>query len=223
MSSPDFLGRAIETVKKAIESDTSQNYAEAYKYYMNALDLFMLALKWEKSPKAKEIVRAKTAEYMDRAEKLKNHLGDTDTDNKKKPSAIGSNGKVSGTGGKGKDDDDEDPDSKKLRGALQGAILSDKPNVKWEDVAGLDQAKEALKEAVILPIKFPHLFQGKRQPWKGILLYGPPGTGKSYLAKAVATEANSTFFSVSSSDLVSKWMGESERHVFLRTRLSRLY
>jgi vacuolar protein-sorting-associated protein 4 len=80
-------------------------------------------------------------------------------------------------------------------------------------VAGLEGAKEALKEAVILPIKFPHLFQGKRQPWKGILLYGPPGTGKSYLAKAVATEANSTFFSVSSSDLVSKWMGESERLV----------
>ena len=97
---------------------------------------------------------------------------------------------------------------------MAGAILSEKPNIRWEDVAGLDQAKEALKEAVILPIKFPHLFQGKRQPWKGILLYGPPGTGKSYLAKAVATEANSTFFSVSSSDLVSKWMGESERCVY---------
>jgi vacuolar protein-sorting-associated protein 4 len=109
------------------------------------------------------------------------------------------------------DEDDLDAESKKLRGALAGAVLSEKPNVKWEDVAGLDGAKEALKEAVILPIKFPHLFQGKRQPWKGILLYGPPGTGKSYLAKAVATEANSTFFSVSSSDLVSKWMGESER------------
>jgi SpoVK/Ycf46/Vps4 family AAA+-type ATPase len=111
------------------------------------------------------------------------------------------------------DDDSEDADAKKLRGALAGAILSEKPNVRWEDVAGLEGAKEALKEAVILPIKFPHLFTGKRQPWKGILLYGPPGTGKSYLAKAVATEANSTFFSVSSSDLVSKWMGESERCV----------
>jgi SpoVK/Ycf46/Vps4 family AAA+-type ATPase len=108
--------------------------------------------------------------------------------------------------------EEQDADSKKLRGALAGAILSEKPNIRWEDVAGLDQAKEALKEAVILPIKFPHLFTGKRQPWKGILLYGPPGTGKSYLAKAVATEANSTFFSVSSSDLVSKWMGESERY-----------
>jgi vacuolar protein-sorting-associated protein 4 len=111
------------------------------------------------------------------------------------------------------DEDELDADSKKLRGALAGAVLSEKPNVKWEDVAGLEGAKDALKEAVILPIKFPHLFQGKRQPWKGILLYGPPGTGKSYLAKAVATEANSTFFSVSSSDLVSKWMGESERCV----------
>ncbi|KAK5140125.1 Vacuolar protein sorting-associated protein 4, partial [Oleoguttula sp. CCFEE 6159] len=171
----------------------------------------------EKNAKSKEMIRAKVAEYMERAEKLKNHLADNDKDNRKKPSAVGANGKVSGGGGKGKggdeDSDEIDPESKKLRGALAGAILTDKPNIKWEDVAGLEGAKEALKEAVILPIKFPHLFTGKRQPWKGILLYGPPGTGKSYLAKAVATEANSTFFSVSSSDLVSKWMGESERLV----------
>lgn len=114
---------------------------------------------------------------------------------------------VKGDGG------DDDPETKKLRQGLSNAIISESPNVAWDDVAGLVQAKEALKEAVILPIKFPQLFTGKRTPWRGILLYGPPGTGKSFLAKAVATEAKSTFFSISSSDLVSKWMGESERYV----------
>lgn len=210
MSNTDFLGRAIDVVKKAIEQDTGGDYDKAYQLYYQALELFMLALKWEKNQKSKDMIRAKAGEYMERAEKLKNHLAEQETGNKRKPAAMGSNGKASNGSAKGQDDD-EDAESKKLRGALAGAILQDKPNIKWEDVAGLEGAKDALKEAVILPIKFPHLFTGKRQPWKGILLYGPPGTGKSYLAKAVATEANSTFFSVSSSDLVSKWMGESER------------
>ncbi|KAG0633027.1 P-loop containing nucleoside triphosphate hydrolase protein [Tuber brumale] len=212
MSNTDFVGKAITIVKKAIEEDTAGNYEAAYTQYYSALECFMLALKWEKNPKMKESIRAKAAEYMERAEKLKTHL--EESKGKKKPSKVGVNGKENGGGQKGSDEEDAiDPENKKLRGALAGAILTEKPNIRWEDVAGLEGAKEALKEAVILPIKFPHLFTGKRKPWRGILLYGPPGTGKSYLAKAVATEANSTFFSVSSSDLVSKWMGESERLV----------
>lgn len=217
MSNTDFLGRAIESVRKAIEADNTAQYDKAYQLYYQSLELFMLALKWEKNPKSKEMIRQKTAEYMDRAEKLKAHLSDADA-KRKKPGMLGANGSSTGGTGKGKEGGEEGPavdeDSKKLRSALAGAILQDRPNVKWEDVAGLDQAKEALKEAVLLPIKFPQMFQGNRKPWKGILLYGPPGTGKSYLAKALATEAKSTFFSVSSSDLVSKWMGESERYVY---------
>jgi vacuolar protein-sorting-associated protein 4 len=112
---------------------------------------------------------------------------------------------------KPKDAPEEDDEEAKLASALSSAIITEKPNVKWSDVSGLEMAKEGLKEAVILPIRFPQLFDETRQPWRGILLYGPPGTGKSYLAKACATECEGTFFSVSSSDLVSKWMGESER------------
>lgn len=130
------------------------------------------------------------------------------TNNNKKPVKAGD------SSNKDDDSDEEDKDKKKLMNQLEGAIVIEKPNIQWSDVAGLEGAKEALKEAVILPIKFPHLFTGNRKPWKGILLFGPPGTGKSYLAKAVATEANnSTFFSVSSSNLVSKWLGESEKLV----------
>ncbi|KAI2616762.1 vacuolar protein sorting-associated protein VPS4 [Hypoxylon sp. NC1633] len=214
MSNTDFLNRAVEAVQRAVNADKEADYEKAYQLYYQSLELFMLALKWEKNPKSKEMIRQKTGEYMDRAEKLKAHLADADA-KRKKPGLVGANGSSTGGAGKGKQngEDGVDEDSKKLRNALAGAILQDRPNIKWDDVAGLDGAKEALKEAVLLPIKFPNLFVGKRKPWKGILLYGPPGTGKSYLAKAVATEANSTFFSVSSSDLVSKWMGESERLV----------
>lgn len=66
--------------------------------------------------------------------------------------------------------------------------------MKWADVAGLNQAKFSLQEAVILPIKFPQLFTGQRKPWGNMLLYGPPGTGKSYLAKACASETDGNFF-----------------------------
>lgn len=80
-------------------------------------------------------------------------------------------------GTKTKDDSDdedenkeEDKEKKKLMAQLEGAMVIEKPNIRWDDVAGLKMAKEALKEAVILPIRFPNLFTGKRKPWKGKIL-----------------------------------------------------
>ena len=110
----------------------------------------------------------------------------------------------------GKKEESKDPNSE-LKKALGTAIVIEKPNVKWEDVAGLEKAKDMLMETIILHSKSPQLFGARIGPWTAILLYGPSGTGKSSLAKACASELQGTFFSVSSSDLISKWHGESER------------
>ncbi|CBY09027.1 unnamed protein product [Oikopleura dioica] len=201
-----MLQKAIEIVTKATEEDTAGNYQKAFQLYQNGVEHFLHAIKYEaQSEKAKTTIRAKCEEYLNRAEKLKKIVNNEAEPQKPEKATSG--------GGKNTDDDKE---KDKFSEQLTSAIVVETPNVKWSDVAGLEQAKEALKEAVILPTKFPHLFTGKRKPWRGILLFGPPGTGKSFLAKAVATEAdNSTFLSISSSDLVSKWLGESEKLVNL--------
>jgi transitional endoplasmic reticulum ATPase len=101
-------------------------------------------------------------------------------------------------------------------------VLVEIPRVKWEDVGDLEEVKEALKEAVEWPLKYPKRFKkiGIRPP-RGILLYGPPGCGKTYIVKALANEAGVNFIAVKGPEILSKWVGESERRlreVFRRAR-----
>ncbi|KAI1345965.1 P-loop containing nucleoside triphosphate hydrolase protein [Xylaria sp. FL0043] len=97
--------------------------------------------------------------------------------------------------------------------AIFNEIVVEGDEVHWSDVAGLEVAKNALREAVVYPFLRPDLFMGLREPATGMLLFGPPGTGKTMLARAVATESKSTFFSISASSLTSKYLGDSEKLV----------
>jgi transitional endoplasmic reticulum ATPase len=101
-------------------------------------------------------------------------------------------------------------------------VLVQKPNVKWEDIGGLQQVKEELAEAIEWPLKHGDLFvQADVSPPKGLLLYGPPGTGKTMIAKAVAATSEANFISIKGPELISKWVGESEkgvREVFRKAR-----
>lgn len=106
-----------------------------------------------------------------------------------------------------------DDEQKKLRGALAGAIVSEKPNVKWSDVAGLEQAKSTLKEAVILPAKFPQLFTGKRRPWKGKSFLSISLFGCLYVCGRVVGRW-SYFFVLVSVDLLRKEYTVSSLYFF---------
>jgi len=97
------------------------------------------------------------------------------------------------------------------KSSYEELILAEKPNVKWEEVVGLDNAKKAVKEAIVYPVQRPDLFP---LGWpRGILLFGPPGCGKTLLAAAVATEIDAGFLSIDAASIMSKWLGEAEQNV----------
>lgn len=116
----------------------------------------------------------------------------------------------------------DDPDNSTVRSSNRDSVDADsllpliEPgdiSVSWDDILGAKEAVFSLKQAVVLPIQFPHLFSGARRPWSCILLYGPPGTGKTMLASAAAAEAKIPMFSISASDLLSKWVGDTEKTI----------
>ena len=118
--------------------------------------------------------------------------------------------------------DGNGPDSELIE-MLEREVVDTNPNVSFDDIAELNQAKKALQEAVLLPLIIPDYFKGIRRPWRGVLLYGPPGTGKTMLAKALATQGKTTFFNVHSSSFASKWRGESEKLVRILFEMARFY
>ena len=116
------------------------------------------------------------------------------------------------------DEEEEDNKSKQasnnvetVKAEFDDLIMKDKPNIKWDEVIGLEDAKRALKESIVYPAERPDLFP---LGWpRGILLYGPPGNGKTLIAAATASEINGYFINVDAASMMSKWLGEAEKNV----------
>lgn len=152
----NFKEQAIEYVKQAVQEDNAGNYVKAFPLYMNALEYFRTHLKYEKNPKVKEAITQKFTEYLRRAEEIRAVLDEGGPG----PTSNGGAAVATRPKTKPKDGDDGGEEQAKLRAGLNSAIIREKPNVKWNDVAGLESAKQALQEAVILPVKFPQFFTG---------------------------------------------------------------
>jgi vacuolar protein-sorting-associated protein 4 len=193
--SSELFQLAKENARIATELDRAGRAREAIPYYIQAAENLQRLIKFTKDESVKKLYYTRAREYLVRIDAIQQNKGQISSS---------ADGKKS----KGKDSEENE-----LSGEIAGAIVREKPSVKWDDVANLVEAKAALRESVILPMARPDLFQGARRPWKGILLFGPPGNGKTYLAKAVASEVDATFFSVSAANLISKWLGESEKLV----------
>ena len=139
----------------------------------------------------------------------------SEKDNKKNKEAKTYAEYLFGDGGSGPDCD--------LVNQIEQNMLVKNPQVSFDDIAELDETKKLLQEAVLLPILMPDYFRGIRRPWKGVCMFGPPGTGKTMLAKAVATQGQTTFFNISAAGMNSKWKGESEKLVRILFDMARFY
>ena len=192
--SQNLYAKARKIAQEAVKADDSNNHKEAYRLYLQSAEILLELTKFTENPQLSKIYENRAKEYIGRAKTL-NKLIKTQIPNKssKNPSSS-----------------EENSEYDKV---LESSIVSETPDLTLDDVAGLEDVKLSLREAIVLPLKRPDLFTGSRQPWRGILLHGPPGCGKTMIAKATAGDIKATFFNISAAVLVSKWLGESEKLV----------
>jgi vacuolar protein-sorting-associated protein 4 len=182
-----YFQHGINEITNGQEKEKLGEFQQAFLHFEKGLEWFQLYVKYEQNTAAKQKIQQRMLEYAKHAVKLKQKISSSC-------------------------DMSTLDDSSKLKASLNSVVLKEKPNVHWDDVVGLEDVKCILKQTITLPLKFPNMFKECNiEPWKGVLMYGPPGNGKTFIAKAVATESNATFFNVRSSDLISKYVGESAR------------
>eukprot|EP01029_Cantina_marsupialis_P029210 TRINITY_DN779949_c0_g1_i1.p1 TRINITY_DN779949_c0_g1~~TRINITY_DN779949_c0_g1_i1.p1 ORF type:complete len:491 (-),score=139.12 TRINITY_DN779949_c0_g1_i1:162-1634(-) len=182
-----FYSRGKIHLEIGITYDEKGKQAAAYPHYCKAAEYFITGCKYDKNPSTLKVMKIKSDNVLSRCEEIQVAMQNKETQ------------------------------KQQIKAAKEAEVV--RPSTKvtdsvlWDEVIGMHQAKEALEESVILPREYPSLFAGKRQPWQSVLMHGPPGTGKTMLAKALAEKCGCEFFAVSSSDLISKWQGDSERSI----------
>jgi vacuolar protein-sorting-associated protein 4 len=181
----------VQTAKQAVALDEKGQYRQAINLYQRAAEILMQFMKFNKNPQMRSLCQKNIEEYLDRAKTLKFHLSGT---RPRRTKHIETPSTSKGEEGGKSETMAVSSEEQELLDMISGTIVTESPNVKWDDIAGLDNVKQTLREAIVLPIAKPELFTGARRPWSGILLFGPPGCGKTLLAKAAATECKATFF-----------------------------
>lgn len=209
---------AVREAKEAVALDGRGKFRQAINKYQRAAEILMQFMKYNKNPQMRMLCQKNIEEYVERAKILKSQLSGI-RPRRARPAGRPS---ISKDGESKADIGAVSSEEQELIDMISGTIVTESPKVKWKDIAGLENVKQALREAIVLPIMKPELFTGARRPWSGILLFGPPGCGKTLLAKAAATECKATFFSASSADLLSKWLGESEKLISSLFKVARL-
>ena len=212
----DLVLKVRNLITQAQEAESRDALKVALSCYEDALVILQNILQ----NKQNKYLAASIADYaskcVDRAEYIRDLLysGDSLLENDCNGGSLTKSKRDNG-GGRGNQSDGE-RDKEKDRMVQNLEMTRTDPtelNVTWQDVVGMTKIKKLLQEAIEMPRDFPHLFVGNRSPTRSVLFYGPPGTGKTFLGKVVACSSNMPFYAVSSADLISKFVGESEKYV----------
>ncbi|MDP8023428.1 MAG: AAA family ATPase [Nitrososphaeria archaeon] len=183
---------AAKYASEAIKLDSQGSYPQAILMYQKAIEMLMKLINLYPNYQLNQIYMERAQAYKRRIAEIQRIRGLNDGEAEEAPTTSG--GRV-----------------ETLRANFDDLVMKEKPDVKFDQVIGLDEAKRALQDAIIYPNKRPDLFP---LGWpRGILLYGPPGCGKTMLAAATAAEIDAVFLSVDAASIMSKWLGEAEKNV----------